>query len=1148
MADIQISGLPTGAINLTDMLARDNSSDVTAKFTVGALQTFLASYFAAINGSGVNTSIKSLAGLTTAIPIDGGGSGQVTAPLAFAALGDGNSASTLWVYSNVVGAIDLVAADSNAYFDCTVSGFDISDVLGLAAFENGYNFAIKNDTNSGDITFVPNSPDTIDGNPSLVVGPQQCVVITKCASQWSTTAESNFGGGVSSVQVQQLAFNSSADSGAANAYVGAYTPVLSAPPADGTIVTLTNLLNDNSGNSTFDAGFGAVSIADNTINLLSGGEMLAGVDYNLQYNVNLSAWVLLNSSLAASGVTASQIQDQSFTYAIDTGSLNTVVVALSPTIVSNATVSASFQAAVTNTGATTIDCGFGALPLLTNSFGALTGGELIAGGTYTAIFNTALNSYILMNSSLSDITPVQVQQLVFNLAADTGSVNAYMGIYNPAITTLETGTPLTLFAIAAGNTGASTLNVNGTPVAIVNQQGSPLIGGEILTGGVYNFQYSNISGVFTLLNSSAAVAGGISATQVQQLAFNSSADGGIVDQYDLVLSPVVTSYTDDLPVYFTPANTNTSTTPTAQLNALSPFVIVKAGQTPLVAGDIVAGTPCFLMYSVTNSNWMLMNPQSASGGGVSSVQVQQLAFTSTTDTGSLNSYVGAYTPTITGFPADGTTVTLTNVNSTNTSAASFDAGFGAFPILYPSGASLSGGEILVGFDYNFQFGYNLGGWALLNSSTGFATGSEVQSQAFTSATDTGAVNAYAMALSPALAAYVDKMVVQITPLHTNTTSNPTLALNGLTAHQIFNAGGAALLPGDLVIHVPAIFQYESSSPRWYLLNPQAFSSTTVQQNATNLAGDAGAVNAYVGAYHPTISNLSPYDGVIFALKGLSATNTGSATLNVGPGAVTIKLPTFAALSGGEMVINNDYLFQYNAHEGFILLNSSLAAPTPVQIQSNTYNKGVDTGTTNAYVTTLTPAVVTLIQGFEVTLLSVQNGNNGASTLNINGTPNAIVNLNGGFLTGGEMVANQDYNFQWNATDNWFVLQNGTPIALSSQVLSGSALSLTTNTPTDITSLTVPAGIYDIGGNVFIDYSGLSTSGIGWINTVSATMPDSSIIAGDSSTSGTLYNRGLGLFTRRMTFTVPTTVYLSASAIFTTGSAMACGYLNITPAN
>jgi microcystin-dependent protein len=73
-----------------------------------------------------------------------------------------------------------------------------------------------------------------------------------------------------------------------------------------------------------------------------------------------------------------------------------------------------------------------------------------------------------------------------NYSVDTGIANAYRGSYTPAITGPVPGMPLRL-KIGTNNTGASTFDPGSGAGNIVRRDGSPLIGGELLTGDVVEF-------------------------------------------------------------------------------------------------------------------------------------------------------------------------------------------------------------------------------------------------------------------------------------------------------------------------------------------------------------------------------------------------------------------------------------------------------------------------------------------------------------------------------------------------------------------------------------------------------------------------------------------------------------------------------------
>jgi hypothetical protein len=70
-------------------------------------------------------------------------------------------------------------------------------------------------------------------------------------------------------------------------------------------------------------------------------------------------------------------------------------------------------------------------------------------------------------------------------------------------------------------------------------------------------------------------------------------------------SPAVAAYVNGMRVSFKPANTNTGAV-TIAINGLSAVAIVKGSGDALVAGDLVASVPAFLIYDGTR--FFLMNP------------------------------------------------------------------------------------------------------------------------------------------------------------------------------------------------------------------------------------------------------------------------------------------------------------------------------------------------------------------------------------------------------------------------------------------------------------------------------------------------------------------------------------------------------------
>jgi len=101
------------------------------------------------------------------------------------------------------------------------------------------------------------------------------------------------------------------------------------------------------------------------------------------------------------------------------------------------------------------------------------------------------------------------------------------------------------------------------------------------------------------------------------------------------------------------------------------------------------------------------------------------------------------------------------------------------------------------------------------------------------------------------------------------------------------------------------------------------------------------------------------------------------------------------------------------------------APQTLQVQNNSFNYGMDTGTLNAYVVALDPPITEYAPGLLVTF-NPMTANTGSSTLNA-GASAATIAMNGNNLEGGEIKANRSVMVQWDAgAANWHLVRsNGT---------------------------------------------------------------------------------------------------------------------------
>jgi len=145
--------------------------------------------------------------------------------------------------------------------------------------------------------------------------------------------------------------------------------------------------------------------------------------------------------------------------------------------------------------------------------------------------------------------------------------------------------------------------------------------------------------------------------------------------------------------------------------------------------------------------------------------------------------------------------------------------------------------------------------------------------------------------------------------------------------------------------------------------------------------------------------------------------------------------------------------------------------------------------------------------------------------------NIILQL-GGKGTGGAAIVGTSTN------DDAGAAYVGQQIAAT--VLTTGAVSLTTDTPANVTSISLTAGDWDVWGNVYIAGSAaVVTMYISWISTTSATVPNLAHTSIIQYTDGA-FNIGTDTPNIRLSLNTTTTVYLSGQATISSGTATACG--------
>jgi len=422
----------------------------------------------------------------------------------------------------------------------------------------------------------------------------------------------SIGSAVTAADIQQQAFTYAVASGAANNYNVTLSP---APAAytDGMYVAFRSITNNSGASAANVNSLGPKAIVTNDNVALAGGEILNGGDYLLIYNSSFGKFVLINSSAGGGGtVTEADIQQQAFTYAVDSGVADAYVITLSPAPSGYTDgMVVCFQPTNTNTTGSTIDVnGLGAKSIINMLGSNLLPGELIADLTYTLVYDVAAGGvFVLQNSSLY-ATPRRVLQQTYTYAVDTGAANAYV-VTLGTIPTGYTDGMYVAFKATNPNSGASTIDVNSLGAKdIVDNANTALASGAILDNGTYLLQYNSTFGKFVLVNSSAVGGGGVTEADIQNQAFTYAVDTGAANAYVVTLSPAPASYTDGMYVAFKATNPNSAAS-TIDVNGLGAKSIVDNDNAALVANAILDNASYLLQYNSTFGKFVLINPSPA---------------------------------------------------------------------------------------------------------------------------------------------------------------------------------------------------------------------------------------------------------------------------------------------------------------------------------------------------------------------------------------------------------------------------------------------------------------------------------------------------------------------------------------------------------
>ena len=188
------------------------------------------------------------------------------------------------------------------------------------------------------------------------------------------------------------------------------------------------------------------------------------------------------------------------------------------------------------------------------------------------------------------------------------------------------------------------------------------------------------------------------------------------------------------------------------------------------------------------------------------------------------------------------------------------------------------------------------------------------------ALDTGAANAYVIALTPALDAYTPGMPVWFQASAANTGPS-TLNINGIGPTGIKKFGTQLLAAEDIRAGQVICAVYDGACFQMITRGLAQQSDGTV-----NYAADGGVANAYAVNLTPALAGYITGVPVLFCAAN---TNTGAATLSInGLGAVSIKKRGNLALDAGDIVSGQVIVATYDGN-CFQLLTPAFSNGVPV---------------------------------------------------------------------------------------------------------------------------------------------------------------------------------------------------------------------------
>ena len=457
----------------------------------------------------------------------------------------------------------------------------------------------------------------------------------------------------------------------------------------------------------------------------------------------------------------------------------------------------------------------------------------------------------------------------------------------------------------------------------------------------------------------------------------------------------------------------------------------------------------------------------------------------------------------------------------------------------------------------------------------FASIDDVQNDVYTTFVDTGVADAYVGTMNPPISSYTDGNSFRMLTINDNQTNTPTLDLDTIGAVNIVLPNGTPIAVNDIRGGTPAEMYFSTFYGAMVLQNPAASLQAAYYSvyGQFNRVDDSGVADAYEGMnlFYPTAGG----DNCMFVALLPNNDCTGASTfdLNSLGNPYPIQISEGVDTQAGDIKTDQTayLLFQNISGTYWQLLNplvTGTSSVSPQQIQNQEFTVGAGAGGvgTGTIAFTTTPTFLAYVNGQRFSFQADSDSISAAYTVDVN-TIGAVglVNQDGSAIKALQMVSGGIYDIEYDINLNQFRLINpyigavfGTKTNddaasgyvgeyLDDVILAASAVSLTTATATNIATIQLTEGDWDVWGNLtFIPDPGVTivTTMTGWINDDSATLPDPAFYSAMDRTGVMSIDAGMVAASQRFTVTNSTTldIYLSCQADFSVSTLTACGGL------